>query len=278
MSRRMAFRYPQAHRMVNEASEEQWQSWLEIGEAATAAHAAGFRSFGTRKRSAEEALGPVQRPEPPHEDISREAQLALVLDAEKYDDWARQAARAVAAAVEQREQRDAENQELHDWVADNTANAKVEMTRGGIDHEGSSSAVACLPVRQGEHILQWVDWCPPGSTLAEKALRGDRRKMAQVFNIRKKLTGKWLEAHWGLRHEQAPRLTVPDQRLPPCFLAGFCICNDAIGHWFANTITALMHKQASAKRCASCSRTASSQPFHIQLRVMCASVWTCNHT
>jgi hypothetical protein len=161
--------FSEAHRQVASASEEQLKHWAEIGEAATAAHAGGFRSFGPRcrkRKGTPEDDGPLKRMKQIRADVSRqdpssasrvrEHALAIALREEDQKSWEDKVAEIIAADVEHQRHRQTEDQNLGHWIHRESHTAQSQR----------------LPLQDQFFDVQWLDWCPPGRQIALESLSG----------------------------------------------------------------------------------------------------------
>lgn len=239
--RQRAFR--EAHRRARQASEDEAQRWEDVGEAATASHAAGAAAFGARKRSC-----PVEPDMPPVlKSLRREATaampdedapaaivpvgpcLGLALQEESWRSWQAVVAQDIAAQEAEKQAQEIQEQKLHDWVATNTPYAGEQLEAHGLSEVARCGTFAALPIADRSFQVQWTEWIPPGSEMAALALRGNHRKLARQMNLRKHLVRAWQHVCKGIRHADCPPVTAAPETASACFGAGFCICRDDVG-------------------------------------------------
>ena len=229
--------FRQAHAAARGASEEQTEIWQRIGEAGTASHAAGAKSFGEKRAASQlvdgrrakrsrtfstsDPLAAHAAGSYPTSSAALHTSLAVVLQTSQAKSWEREVEAEVQRRADELQQNREDHSEICLWVQDRTVQADGCPGASTIPREGA----AALPVADLD--MSWVDWCPPAKQMAEMCLRGNRYQTAFKYNLRQVLSKEWKRLHFGFRHAMCPPLGEPS---PPavalCRDARICLCTD----------------------------------------------------
>ena len=125
---------------------------------------------------------------------------------------------AVAAA------REVENSRiLREWSATEGANRLSQLPLTGLEERTGARMVP-----SGSDNMDFVQWTPPGSTIAAQALSGvQARSVSGRPRLQGILRSAWDSLHKGLRASSLAKLeNVHAWKSTPCYAAGFCMCDE----------------------------------------------------
>ena len=254
----------EAHRLIREASPEQKQLWAAQGQAGRAAHKAGHRSFGPRKRprlfwsshrlakhrkvllpaSALSAQLAALVQEPDAEAVPQPGpgpQLSITEhDADKVEEelamaFAQQSIARMERAFTDRQSHATEHQkgevelraELRSWSERHCLSQLADIPIPGIPGLSLQQGACPVPSACPEPGLQFhaCRWQPPGTAIAKLALAGNKARLAQTHGLRQLLWQAWRARHVGIKAQDLPKFTASSQKHSVCYHAGFCLCD-----------------------------------------------------